>query len=214
MSLSVSSARIGETVGGVVAQALSDANADGLLILESASPEGRLLVDWASATIGAERIHTSPADTSFSVDALAGLPLGADNELRRAFARLDSANRNWLLAHPANKTALLLSRDPPPERLLPLGDLYASQVRELAGACTLPPEVDAVISAAGGLDAVDAALFAWLEQRLDLESALARLGTEAANLMRSQLRRNRAVRRWPRIVPKLGSRTLWVDLCA
>jgi len=213
MSPDQRSARVGAIVGGVITQTLADAGAAGLLVLEDATPEGRLLVHWAATALGADRVHTSPADTAYAWMA-AGGPGRERAELRRAAARLIAAEHNWLLAHPANKTAILLSREPPPERLLPMGDLYASQILELTGGCTLPAEVDAIAAATGGVNAVDGVLAAWLDERRDLDSALARLGADAANALRQQLRRSRAARRWPRIVPKLGARTLWVDLCA
>jgi hypothetical protein len=134
--------------------------------------------------------------------------------LRRTAARVLASRHDWVLVHPANKTALLLARDVPPEPLLPLGDLYGSQVHDLTGGCTLPDDVMAMAEAAGGVAPLDRALHAWLEERRSLDEALAVLPAPASRAIRGRLLRNRALRRWPRRVPKLTSRTLWIDVFA
>jgi hypothetical protein len=201
-------------VTGVIQQAMLDTGATGLLVLEDTTPEGRLVLDWSASALGASRVHRAPADTANGWMGAFGSDPGVIREVRRAAARVLADQRNWLLAHPANKTELLLSHDLPPERLLPLGDLYATQIQELTGGYTLSAEVDSMITAAGSVAAVDGALAAWLEGRNDLDVALSSLVPEAQNRLRTRLAGNRCARRWPRIVPKLGSRTLWVDLFA
>jgi hypothetical protein len=204
--------RVARVIGGVLRQAVADAGATGIIVLDADTPEGELVLEWAAQAIGRERVHAAR-------DIPAGWAAGAssdvaETELRRTAARVLATRHEWLLAHPATKTVLLLAREMPPEPLLPLGDLYASQVRELAGRCTLPDDVAAIADAAGGLDALDRALRGWLEERRSLNDVLAALPDPVQRAVRGRLQRNRAWRRWPRRVPKLTSRTLWIDVFA
>jgi hypothetical protein len=116
-----------------------------------------------------------------------------------------------LAALPASKTVLLLAptQNAP---LLPLGDLYASQVEELTGRWSAPPNIEALAERAGGIHALDAALQRWLEERQALADALRPLGEELAEAVGLQLRRARSARWHTGIVPKLGTCTLGIDL--
>ena len=115
-----------------------------------------------------------------------------------------------LAAHPAHKTTLLLGPALPPEPLLPLGDLYASEVAELCGGWSGPEEVRAIADGAGGIGALDAALRLWLDRR-DPRGLDALPPAVAAEVER-RFRAGRAARIAPRTIPKLGTRTLGVDL--
>ncbi|HVH12632.1 MAG TPA: hypothetical protein VM759_06260, partial [Longimicrobium sp.] len=128
-------------------------------------------------------------------------------EFRRLHARLAEGA---LSAHPASKTALLLGGELPPEPLLPLGDLWATEVAALAGGWSAPPEIESVATAAGGIDALDAALRRYVDGR-DARGLNA-LPRDVADRVREMLAAGRAARRDPRIVPKLGGRTLCIDL--
>lgn len=202
--------QVGAVVGGVIRQALRDAGAAGLLVLEIDSPEGQLVAEWGAATLGSDRIL---GDTLLWDGEAVSDPVRLA-ELRRASARLVAARQGFLMAHPATKTVLLLSRSVPPEPLLPLGDLYASSVRDFTGACTLPPDVSAIADAAGSVEALDSALARWLEERRSLDEATRHLPAEGRRAVVERLRLNRHHRRWPRRVPKLGARTLWIDIFA
>ena len=204
--------RIARVVGGVLRQAVADAAASGIIVLDADTPEGELVREWAIQSLGPDRVHLAgniPAGWEAGASSAA-----AEAELRRTAARVLAARHEWVLTHPATKTVLLLAREMPPEPLLPLGDLYASQVRELAGRCTLPDEVAAFADSAGGVDVLDRALHAWLEERRPLDEALAALPDGAGRAIHGRLQRNRAQRRWPRRVPKLTARTLWIDVFA
>ncbi|HYW14352.1 MAG TPA: hypothetical protein VE871_20460, partial [Longimicrobium sp.] len=83
-------------------------------------------------------------------------------------------------------------------------------VAVLAGGWSAPPHVTAVAEAAGGIDALDAALRGWIDGRD--RAALDRLPREAADRIRVMLAAGSASRRNPRLVPKLGGRTLCLDL--
>ncbi|MGE5863511.1 MAG: hypothetical protein ACM32J_00290 [Rhizobacter sp.] len=173
--------RLGRVIGGVLRQAVVDAAAPGVVILEDWSPEGELAYEWAVQALGEQRVWRA------------------------------AAGGRGLTAHPASKTVLLL----PPEvtaPLLPLGDLYASQVEALAGSWSAPAAVQALAARAGGIAALDAALQRWLEERRAPAEAFTPLGPELAAELLERLERSRAARWRPGLVPKLGSRTLGVDL--
>ena len=204
--------RIARVVGDVLRQAVADCGASGIIVLDADTPEGELVLAWAMRALGPERVHAAR-------DIPAGWSAGASSEvagteLRRTAARVLAARHDWVLTHPASKTVLLLARQMPPEPMLPLGDLYASQVREMAGGCTLPDDVAALAELAGGVDALDRALHGWLEERRSLDDALAGLPAAAGHAIRGRLQRNRPQRRWPKRVPKLSARTLWIDVFA
>jgi hypothetical protein len=220
--------RIETIVAGVVRQAVRDAGARALIVLDDGSPEATLAHAWCAAALGTGSVAlarggpmarkmpglfaTHPAGREIAALDLATLA----GEARRLEARLLASlgGALVLIAHPANKTALLLSPAAPPEPLLPLGDLYASEVRRLAGGYTLPPAVTALAEAAGGVEALDAALRAHFDERRPLAEALAGLSEGAAAAVVVALRAARFARRRLGLVPKLGARTLGIDLFA
>src|SRR5690606_41663619 len=168
--------RIASVIGEVLRQAVRDAGAAGILVLDDGSPEARLVLEWSVAALGESAVRRAGMPTAAQVGAaLPALapdaPGAALEELHRCRARLIAREHDLLLAHPANKTALLLGGTIPPEPLLPLGDLYASQVEALAGACTLPSSVEASVEIAGGTGPVDAALQALLAEGRTVEDA-------------------------------------------
>jgi len=215
-------ARVAAVVGGVVRQAVEDAGAAGVVLLDDGSPEARLAAEWCGAALGPERVFSvapPPRDAVEAVLAAArggvrGAPEVGAAELHRLFGRLMAAERKALLAHPANKTALLLAAAVPPEPLLPLGDLYASEVERLAGSWSAPPEVAALADLAGGIDRLDAALIEHLDRRRPAEAALASLPPAARAAVLDALETGRFARRRIGLVPKLTTRTLGVDYFA
>lgn len=121
---------------------------------------------------------------------------------------------NVLAAHPANKTALLLGVSVPFTRLLPLGDLYASQVEALAGGWTAPLIVHALADRAGGVTVLDRALSALVDERRDARAALTPLPAAVRPDVLAAFERGRFARGHIGLVPKLGARTLGIDLFA
>ena len=204
-------ARVAQVIGAVARQALADRGLRRVALLDDGGPEAAFAARVLAAELGAAavvRVGVAEGEVEPILHLLGSIPATrAAEEARRLKARaMDDA----LAAHPANKTALLLGREIPPEPLLPLGDLYASDVARLAGRCSAPPEVMAIAEAAGGMEALDAALGAWIDRRQP--SALDSLPAEAAEAVRRAFAAGRAARSWPRLVPKLGYRTLGVDL--
>lgn len=204
-------ARIAEIVGAVARQALIDRGARRIALLDDGGPEADLaarILGGALGEAGLIRITASDAD----VESVLHLSPGAAaetlrHEIRRMRARLTPGA---LPAHPGNKTALLLNAHLPPEPLLPLGDLWAGEVAELAGGWSAPPSVRRIAEQAGGIAVLDDALRAYVD-RPD-PRGLDALPSEAADAVRRALAAGRAQRMYPVIVPKVGARTLGVDL--
>jgi hypothetical protein len=204
-------ARIAELVGAVARQALADRGAARVALLDDGGPEAALAAKLLRATMDADSVvRVTVAEAQ--VESVLHLAPGLDRErmateLRRMLARtLPDA----VAANPANKTALLLGGELPPEPFLPLGDLWAGDVAALCGAWSAPAEVLRIADAAGGIEALDGALRGLIDGRD--ASALDRLPPDAAELVRRALVRGRPSRLNPRVVPKLGGRTLGVDL--
>lgn len=184
--------RVERVVRGVVAAAVRESGAEGVVVLEDGTPEGELVHGWLAAELGA------------GVVARASAVAGNVQE---------AVDRNTtLLAHPVNRTALLLGGAPPRADLLPLGDVYASQVEVLAGGWSAPADVERAARAAGGVAALDAALTRWIDGREEPATALAGLDAAAAGDIVRLYERGRWFRLRPRLVPKLGARTLGIDL--
>ncbi|HEX7089752.1 MAG TPA: hypothetical protein VF192_06420 [Longimicrobiales bacterium] len=215
--------RVAAVVGGVVRQAVVDARAAGVVLLDDGSAEARLAGAWCRAALGPERFWAVPAPPASAAEALAAAAPGvfpaaalaaAPAEVHRLAGRLVALGQGALLAHPANKTELLLSSRMPPEPLLPLGDLYASEVERLAGSWSASPEVAELAARAGGIAALDRALAALLEERRPPEAALASLPAGAGRAVLSALEAGRFAHRRVGLVPKLSRRTLGVDYFA
>lgn len=203
--------RIAEIVAAVARQALTDRGAERIALLDDGGPEADLAARILAEALGEEavvRVTTSEAE----VESVLHLSPGSAaeplrHEIRRLRARLTPGA---LPAHPANKTALLLNARLPPEPLLPLGDLWASEVAELAGDWSAPPGARRIVEQAGGIQVLDDALRAYVDRRDP--RGLDGLPSETADAVRRALAAGRAGRMYPVIVPKVGARTLGVDL--
>ncbi|HSK19217.1 MAG TPA: hypothetical protein VK912_08755 [Longimicrobiales bacterium] len=192
-------------VGDVVAEAVRAAGAGGVVVLDDWTPEGELAYEWLVAAIGEARIWRG-ATVASNVQGVTG----ADAQVlgSRRFVQEHSG----LTAHPCSKTALLLGGRPPQADLFPLGDLYASQVARLAGGWSVPEDLRGLVASAGGIDMLDAALARLIDGREPAEAALDSLAGDVAGEVLRLYERGRYYRLRPRLVPKLGARTLGVDL--
>lgn len=211
-------ARLAAVVGGVVREAVRESGRRGIVLLDDGSPEAALAAAWCEAALGPDRLWRVPAPSANAVAAAArwtgSASLGPERlaaEVHRFQLRVRAAAERGLPAHPANRTALLLA-DAPPEPLLPLGDLYASQVADLAGGWHAPEPVRAMADAAGGIRVLDAALAAWLDERRAPDQALAGLPATVRAEVLAVFAAHRSGRRRLGLVPKLGGRTLGIDL--
>jgi len=214
--------RISDVVTAVAKQMLLDRGAERFALLDDGSTESTLAAEWLSAALGADAVVRVRGDAR-SVDSLlqphraaaADQPRAAhqveraraEAEVRRLHARLVPGA---VVANPANKTALLLGGAPPPDPFFPLGDLYASEVALLAGGWTAPADVREIAAACGGVGPLDDALRGLVDHRN--AAALERLGPENRRSVAAALARGRAARVFGTVVPKIGTRTLGVDL--
>ena len=109
-----------------------------------------------------------------------------------------------------NKTELLLAGPGERTDLYPLGDLYAS---ELAAFTEVEPSnaVAGLAAQAGGLADLDAALRRLLDERRDAETAFAHAPRLREPVL-GRLNATRFRRSYMGIVPKLGARTIGIDL--
>lgn len=196
--------RIGAVLSGVLAQALRDSGRAAIMIQDAGTPEGELLASLCAR-------YGVPAEPAPEPSLALVAALGDDVLAARVTAEVEGGRRSLLLAHPANRTALLLA-EPPPAPLLPLGDVPASLVDSMSGAWTAPPSVRELAEAAGGVAALDACLFRWLERRESFEVAAASLPAAVARELRCRIDRGRFFRRRAGLVPKLGHRTIGHDL--
>lgn len=203
--------RVGEVVRAVARQALRDHGARRVALLDDGGPEAGLAARLL-APLGEGALVRIPA-SSGEVEPLLHL-LGGEHGVERValeWARLRARlEPDVLSAAPWNKTALLLGGALPPDPFLPLGDLWASEVEELAGGWSAPEEVRALAEGAGGVARLDAALRDCFDRRDP--AALESLPGEVRGWVERLLARGRASRLFPRLVPKLGPRTLGVDL--
>jgi hypothetical protein len=199
--------RTARIVRAVVATAVREAGASSVVVLDDWTPEGELVYEWLIAELGEERIWRA-ASLASNVQHGGADPADAQRLAAWHMAREQTA----LIAHPANKTVLLLGGRLPWADLYPLGDLWASQVESLARRWSGPEEVEAVADAAGGLAALDAALARMIDARAHAADAVTGLPAAAAQQLVTLYERGRYFRLRARLVPKLGARTLGIDL--
>jgi hypothetical protein len=189
-------ARVAQVVTGVVSAAVSESAATGVTVLDDWTPEGELLYEWLVRELGEGRVWRA-----------ASLASNVHESVHTGMLR---SAESALTAHPVNKTALLLGGRVPHADLLPLGDLWASQVERLTGRWSAPPEVEAAAAAAGGVEELDAALRRMVDERGEIAD-LGSAGSAAEQLV-ELYERGRFFRLRPRLVPKPTTRTLGIDL--
>lgn len=204
--------RVAEIVGAVGRQALVEWGVGRIALLDDGSPEAALAAEWLGAALPAGALvrvsEPLPGLESLLQPAADAEATGmVREEALRLTARLVA---DALPAHPANKTTLLLAGALPPEPFLPVGDLYASEVAALAGGWSAPAAVAVLADRAGGIEALDEMLRARFDARGG--AGAGRLGPEVRGDLEAVLRRGTASRVVGRVVPKLGSRTIGLDL--
>lgn len=183
----------------VCAAAVRDADSAGIVVLDDWTPEGELVYEWLVAELSEDRVWRA-----------ASLAPNLNGEQDAAALRF-AFGRGALVAHPANRTALLLGGRLPWADLFPLGDVPAGRIEALAGRWSGPPALE-TLAGRVGLAAIDAALERMLDARMAPAAALAALGDDVARQVLAMYERGRYYRLRPRVVPKLGARTLGIDL--
>lgn len=125
----------------------------------------------------------------------------------------DAVGPGSLRVAPDSKTALLLGSNPEADILL-LGDLYYSQVVELAGSAALSADQSDLAAACGGIDALDRALSRFFDQRERWDVAVTDVPPSARARLKQALDAARFKRARLGLIPKLGARTIGIDLYA
>ena len=203
--------RVAAVVGAVARQALTDRGLARVVLVDDGGAQAALAARMLAGALGDAAVdHATvwPGEVEPLLPMFPDLPPETVvRELLRMRARLHA---DALAADPANKTQLLLGGDLPPEPLLPLGDLWAGDVAALGAEPALSAEVASLAAAAGGIGALDAALRGRTDGRDPhaLETLPGDVAAEVARL----LARGAASRRNARIVPKLGGRTIGLDM--
>lgn len=193
-------------VCGVIRAGIRDTGREGVVLAAPPSGPGDLLGEWMEE----EGLLFEPPDAVRRVARKHGLPSVDDPEVYRAAARLLARRRNLLPLHPIHKTVLLLGGAPPPEPLLPLADVYASELNRWCEPVPRPPLLED--RDAGTVEAVDRALVGYLEERLPWAEAASGLDEELRDAVAGALARGRWYRLWSPVTPKLGHRTPGIDL--
>ncbi len=199
----------GRLLADVVLAEVSRTRAAGVVL---ASPPGvatDLLRGWLEG-----RTHVvipDPAIVSAVGRALAAV--GTDGErvegaAWRAVAETWGVGKGFLPIGSTNKTELLLDPAPLPARVLPLGDVWASQLREHLGSASLPPVLAG--AAPDEVAAVEGALREYFERGLAPDAAFGGLG-ELEQPVRAALDAAEARTRGL-LVPKLTPWTVGLDL--
>jgi NAD+ synthase len=149
--------------------------------------------------------------------------------IRMNIIYLIANSKNYLVVGTSNKSELLLGYftkyGDGASDIAPIGDLYKTQVRELARVLELPNEIIEKPPTAGlvadqtdedelGLDygTIDKVLYA-LERSVSIEKIAADLGlsNEVVDDLKDRMEKNRHKRKFSKI-PKIGIKTIGVDL--
>lgn len=225
--------RLASTVGRVIAEALRNARAERLILLDDGSGEAELAARWCGGELpcGSVLRVRGPRDDALEshlqvVEEVLGSgetefdnrvelkEPGSRTEIRRLIGRLLASRHHGLVASPVNRTVALLESAPIPEPLLPLGDLWASRVAELTGSWSGPPHVRRLAEACGGIQDLDAALTRWARRDEGPEPARAGLSRSAHAQLSAAIESARFARTRVGLIPKLGDNTAGIDLSA
>ena len=215
-------------VCGVIQEALRSSGREGV-VLAGGGPESQLLEAWLSRA--AIPFVLPPPGLLERANALWAEGLGGPPPLPGTEGRSDPAwewegEKGWvvsglagralaavtrrLLMGTESKSLLLLGHHPTQAPFLPLGDLYASEIEELAGDCTLPVAVR--LPGPVPPTAVDRALRAHFEYDTPWEDATSHLPAPVEKAVTRGLARARFSWRPTPLIPKLGGATLGIDL--
>ncbi len=215
-------------VTGVLREALRNSDRKGVVVA-GGGPELRLLSEWIQrAGIPWE---VPPPELVRGARALldqGGAPVGEAGRAGRTDPTVDpgeeaavwaatglagsalARGRHALLVGTESKTCLLLGYHPTGASILPLGDLYASEILAMAGGCTAPNPLRSYPPST--LLAVDRALRSHFEEGAGEETAFRNLPSPLRDAVGIALDRARGFWRPAPLIPKMGSATLGIDL--
>lgn len=180
--MTAESERAARIVGEVVAAEVARTRSLGVILASPPGPEADLLARWLSPTLPLR--HPEPGAVSDVAGALAAADTpGAHVEALawQAVARAQSLSQRLLPVGTTNKTMLLLEDAPLAARVLPLGDVWATDVGRWAGGAALP----ALLRNASmeEVAAVEAALRRYLQEGVSPSDAFTPLGPLAAPVL-------------------------------
>jgi hypothetical protein len=201
--------RVGEIICAVASQMLKDHGRHHFALLDDGSPEAELtatLLDRLDGVVVRVAADTRQLESVLHAAGKQDPDHPARREAHRLLVRLVPDS---IPCSPLTKTDLLVA-GLPPEPFCPLGDLYASEVMLLCGGWSGSHPVRELASSAGGIDRLDEALRAYFDDR-DLR-AFDRLAGGAREELKKALAAGSAARSHARVIPKLSTRTIGIDL--
>jgi hypothetical protein len=196
----------GQIIAGVVRTFLRTSGRTGLHLIGGGPGERILAGVWLSGLVNGG--EPDPGDQESPE-----MESWQEEEEKRFRARIAAHEMNGEVAHLANRTYLTLAQRLPPERVLPLGDVRASEVLAMAGPPLLPPPFQSIAGDPVALGELESAIDAWVAG-----AAIEGPGWRAAGAdgvghsLDETLRRGFLTRAQDRVVPKLGGSTPWIDL--
>jgi hypothetical protein len=119
-----------------------------------------------------------------------------------------------LAISPTSKTEILLLADRHAADALPFGDLYITQLHQLAGPFSFSPALAELAALCGGPETLDAVLRLHVDGRRSWSAAAAGLPAPCAHTLKQRLDAARFRRMRIGLVPKLSARTPGIDLNA
>lgn len=196
---------------GVVREALR-ATAREAVVVSGSGPEQALLRGWLDE--GGIPVHEPTASEEGLGVGLMGTDGTPDHLFHPEASALAGQALAWregfLSLGTTNKTCLLLAPRQPIQAILPLGDVFASEIWDLAGAATVPPVLEGGTLA--DLRRVDQAVDSYYSGGVAADTAFGALPPA----LRDEVQKAWAFSRkgWhPRpLIPKLGKATLGLDL--
>lgn len=174
--------RQGRIVAEVVAAEVARTRCHGVVLASPPGPEADLLGRWLPGTLPLRRPDPGAVSDVAGALASAGAP-GAHVEALawQAVAQAQALSQGLLLLGTTNKTMLLLADAPLPARVLPLGDVWATDVERWAGRATLPPVLRDATDAQ--VAAVEKSLGDYLQEGAAREVAFTALGAMASPVL-------------------------------
>lgn len=203
------SERSGRIVAAVVVAEVARTGCRGVVLASPPGPEADLLAEWLPGELSLRRPDAGAVADVAGALVVAGAPGSHVEALAwQAVARAQALSQELLPLGTVNKTTLLLEDAPLPARVLPLGDVWASDVERWVGRATLPTVLrnarpDEIV-------AVEEALRDHLQEGVPPDTAFARLGTLGPPVraaLDAAERRRRGL-----VIPKLEKWTVGIDL--